>query len=449
MSAPASIAAGDAPEWPGGVAVIDLGEFRPGDEPAGGRAQPRISARLFLVLVAALALVLPASAPPAGPAMPLLFTVPVTPNPQYLIDSGRLYVSSGGALAAYRLSDGRRLWRTPTGDSVDWFTASPASRALVAMSATELEGSVHVFDMDTGAPLWSRTGVSGQVASGAMSIVLYENDSTDGSPPPLETSPVDVSAVDLRTGAQLWRRTLPDRRTSLSDVPAHDGVPDRLLVAYDDKALTVELVDLASGATVRQARLTEQQPALADAAYTRTVSGLVGDRLLVSASGPGGAFEYAFDADTLGSQWGVRLPAVTQYAGDCVEVICLYGDGGTTLLDPGTGALRARGDWQYAVPLPDGRLLAQSETITVVDAGLHPVVPLGLWQVVATTPVVVLARPGAGRDASTWIGMLDPGRDAVRPIADLHLGLVDSCGSDGRYLVCRAGVPGLVVYRLP
>ncbi len=420
-----------------GESFIELGLAPPLEEDTPPPGRPHLPARLLLVVVALLTLVLAGSGLPSGPALPRLFTVPVSANPQYLLDNGSLYLFSGGAVSSYRLSDGRLRWRTPIDDSIDWFTSAPATRSLIANFNDGGNSDTAVFDMDTGALRWRRNNVSGQALTTGDSIILYDAGPTDPD------QPVTVTAVALRSGEERWRRVLPNRDSQLV-VPATPGTPSSALVVADD--FSVLRIDLATGATLGRVSLPAELPELA-AATVRYNSGLVGNVLMVSAVTAVGPRVFGFDAQTLQLRWSTTIPALTQYAGDCGAVICMYGDGGTTLLSPATGAVLATGNWQYAVTLPDGRLLAQSETVVVVDGQLHPLIPLGLWQVIATAPITLLARPG--RDpGDTWIGLLDRGGAAVRPMAALHLGVVDSCGTDGSFLVCRASA-GLVVFRLP
>jgi outer membrane protein assembly factor BamB len=420
-----------------GEVLIDLGT-RPhrevDDAPVSRRPQPR----LLVILVALLAAVLPASAPPGGPRLPLLFSLPVSANPQYFIDAGSLFVASGHSVSAYRLADGALRWRAPVDRDVLFFAANDAAGTL----SVELDGGesaiVQVFDRVTGAPLWRRAGVAGDITLGGDTAVFFD---AGGSGP---DAPEAMSAVGARTGAPRWRRELPDRRTNWAAVTL-PGQPLALLGVRVESGILAVRVDLTSGATLGTAELTNGLPELAQA-QVRQLAGVIGDALVIAAVTDSGPRVYGFDATTLRLRWSTPLPSYTQYAGDCGPRICLYGDGGTTLLDPRTGAVTAAGDWQYAVFLPDGRLVAQTNVMTVVDDRLHPVLPLGLWQLVSIDPVVLLIQRGLVTD-QTWIGVLDAGGQRVRPIGAMRVGSVDSCGTDGSYLVCRAR-PGLAVFRL-
>jgi outer membrane protein assembly factor BamB len=419
--------------------VIDL-DTRPrqglDEEPAPIRAHPR----LLLILVALLVALVPASAAPGRPHLPEVFSLPVSPNPQYFIENGSLFVASGRAISAYRLRDGELRWRTPVDRDVLYFTTNDDAGTV----SVELDGgdsaTVQVLDVATGAPLWRRDQVAGDISLGGGDTAVFF-DSGGGGP----DSPEAMSAVTARTGEERWRRQLPDRRAIWEPVSI-PGQPRVLLGVRVDSGILAVRVDIHSGVTLSTAELSKGIPELAGA-EVREEAGVIGDVLVIAAVTDSGPRVYGFDATTLRLRWSTQLTGYTQYAGDCGPRICLYGDGGTTLLDPRTGVVTAAGDWQYAVFLPDGRLVAQTDVITVVDSGLHPVLPLGLWQLVSIDPVVLLIRRGLVTD-QTWIGVLDAGGQQVRPVGAMRVGSVDSCGTDGTYLVCRAAHPGLVVFRL-
>jgi hypothetical protein len=306
-----------------------------------------------------------------------------------------------------------------------------------------------VFDQETGAVLWQRAEVAGQIFPGDGRLVLAE--AARGEPYRSQA----LSAVDARTGEVLWRHTTPAGTPRLLAVDATAGRGTGLVVVYDetDPAHTTgsalaERLDPATGSLVSRASLRDLIPALTQANDWQVSSPAHG-LLVVTARTGEGAWAYALDAERLTLRWTSVLPAYAAYAADCVGSICLYDESGMVLLDPATGQSRGTTDaWRYAVPLPSGRLLAQADTMAVVDEGLRPVLALDSWQVDAVVPVTLLQRPGTDR-RDTWIGVLGSRPDRIRLLGALHVGTVDWCDTDGVYLVCRATGSGMVVFRLP
>jgi len=411
--------------------VIDLdltGEPAPPERPAHRRPDPR----LLLVVGLVLTLLVPVSARPSTPALAGVFSVPVAANPQYFLDQGSLYVFTRGTASAYQVADGRLRWRVAVADALQWVSLDHSSGTLMAMFDSPDTGTTAVaLDLATGTELWRRAGVSGQFTTGSDTLVLYGT--TDDSADP--TGPQPILAVHRRTGQLLWQRDLPDRTTELL-VDEADGAPPTLIAVHAGGDPEIERIDLATGATLARSRLAGQFPT-AGVAYVRQQVGFAGHLLLYAAATDAGAEVYAIDTRTLTLTWSTSLPRFSQFAGDCGGIICLYGDGGTTLLDPATGKMLATAPWRYAIPLPSGQYLAESDAISLVDDQLRLRLALSPWQVLTLTEPVLVARPGRAPDIS-WIGELDLDSARILPIGELRGVASDSCVSEGGYLVCRS-----------
>jgi outer membrane protein assembly factor BamB len=367
-----------------------------------------------------------------------VFSVPVGANPQYFLDHGSLYVFTQGTASAYQVTDGRLRWRTAVGDALEWVTLDSASGTLMAMFDSRGSGTTAVaLDLATGIELWRRAGISGQFTTGSDTLVLY---GTNADP----TGAQPILAVHRRTGELLWQRELPDRTTELL-VDEAPGAAPTLITLHAGSDPEVEQIDLGTGRTLARSRLAGQFPT-ADVAHVRQQVGFAGHLLLYAAATDTGARVYAFDTRTLTLTWTASLPRFSKFAGDCAGLICLFGDGGTTLLDPATGTVLATAPWRYVIPLPHGRYLAESDAITLVDEQLRVRLPLGPWQIVTLTEPVLVARPGSAPDMS-WIGELDLDSARILPIGKLRGIASDSCSSEGGYLACRSRNQ-IEVYRL-
>jgi outer membrane protein assembly factor BamB len=427
--------------------LIDL-DTRPLPAPGENSAPLRLPTRLLVLVGLLLTLLVPGSAPTWPLPVQQMFTLPVAPNPEYFVEGGVLFVVSGSAVAAYQLPDGRLRWRTPLNPSVNYtFVNRPAGTMTVALGH---DGSslMTVLDLATGAPLWQRAGLGDLLDAGLETSVFVGSPVVVVDPGEVDVDvPQQLSAVAARTGQPRWQRQLPDSRTGWEVVPARRGVPDVLLgVRTGPDGVTAVRVEVDTGATLGSADLAAGRPELAAAGDRHTVGVLDGTLLLV-ANTDNGPRAYAYDTTTLALRWTTRLTNYSQYAAACGRYVCFSGDNqGLTLVDLATGALGATGPWQFAAPLPDGRLLAESGTMTVIDDALRPVLPLAEWQVVTAEPVTVLTRQSLSGDR-IWVGVLEAGAVRVRPLRRVDISAVDSCVSDGVYLVCRAA-PGLVAFRL-
>lgn len=400
-------------------------------------AHLRRERRLLLIVGIVLTLLVPASArPSATPLLTAVFGVPVAPNPQYFLDHGTLYVFTEGSASAYELDTGRRRWRTPIADALQWVSLDHSSGTLLTMFDGPDSGTTAVsLDLDTGAELWRRAGVSGQLTTDTGTLVLYgagpERGDSDGD----VSGPQPILGVERRTGQVLWQRELPDRTTELLVDQAPGATPTLISVRAGGDP-EIERIDLTTGATLAHSRLAGEFPTAA-MTYVRQEVGFAGHLLLYAAATETGAEVYAIDTRTLTLTWQTSLPRFSQFAGDCAALICLYGDGGTVLLDPADGRMIATAPWRYAIPLPSGQYLAESDAISLVDEQLRLRLALGPWQVLTLTEPVLVARPGRAPDVS-WIGELDLRRARILPLGQLRGIASDSCSSDGRYLVCRS-----------
>jgi len=96
--------------------VIDLDRGEPPAPAARRRRRIRLDPRLLLAPSLLLVLLVPASAAHRPGLLAQVFTAVASPDAAPMIHNGVLYVGDGATMTAYRLVDGRRLWRAAAGE---------------------------------------------------------------------------------------------------------------------------------------------------------------------------------------------------------------------------------------------------------------------------------------------------------------------------------------------
>jgi hypothetical protein len=252
-----------------------------------------------------------------------------------------------------------------------------------------------------------------------------------------------IFLIDARTGAARWERTYPESGALLlnADATRPEGYH---LLATRSGPFTVEVFDVLTGVDVSAGDLRERVPGLATGVPDVNVN-LVGRMLLV---GTAGTTLFGLDAATLTLRWSTHLPEAQWFALDCGSLVCVYGDGGTSTVDPVTGTLVGHGAWRWAQPIPGRWLLGVSDPgSAVVGTDLVSRLDLTGWDVVAIEPALVLAQPDPSL-TRTWIALVDPAVPARRVLGSVPVTGIDSVATDGRYLVCHLAPGPVVVYSL-
>jgi hypothetical protein len=209
---------------------------------------------------------------------------------------------------------------------------------------------------------------------------------------------------------------------------------------------TVQVVAESTGQVLASARL--PTPALG-----ASWLGVVAGRLLVARRAGGGTDFTAYRLDTLLPDWQASVDSTVYTAAACGPVLCLYGAGDLTGLDPATGSVRwASRLWVGAYPLPGGRLLLTTAGSDlrqrVVDAAtLRPVADLVPWTPVAGESAAPLLSRAAA-PTRTWFAVLDAASGRPRLVGAAAGVIRDLCVTGGGRLACPTVHRGLEVWRL-
>jgi outer membrane protein assembly factor BamB len=438
------------------VALIELDLYAPA-EPTPRPAPPGRHRVIALALVLILALALAGSAPSTSALWVRLGSAPIAePEGSYTIVGGRLFTfdRSGTRLTttAWSMRPLRRLWSRVTPVSAP---GQDGVRPGLGFSVTEAgagdvllqsERSSVVADARTGRIRWALPAVVRPLPGGRIGLVYdqefrpgSEYDQAKGSQgplyfaddgifhvqPPIRTT---LRAVDLATGGEKWRITLPGAAVASGE----PGNPGGVFVVAPDRLV---LLDAASG-TVRRQRLMDG-PAPRDLSLGDIVDGLV----LVRHGAPGnGGTVTAYSTHTLERMWQ-RPEPVDGGPAFCDGVLCEQEPDGVAVLDPATG--RAR--WHTT---NDTGLVAHgSNLVETSDGGARPMrardvttgavrAELNRWAFAATgdpaAPLVLMQLAG-GR---TVFGVLPNGVGTVQPLGYSTTPVID-CVSDDRYVACR------------
>jgi hypothetical protein len=341
--------------------VIDLGLLGPEPDPAPAGVRRRrltgrhrgISALVTVVLV--FAAVAGSGAPPAR-----LVSVPVQTSGRFEVVGDLLFVaivnnqvSNGGEpgliqsrfdWTAYDLSTGEPLWTLDgVGDRLD----------LVAVDGLLWDGG---FPLDPATGRWlSPEGSSVPDGYRYLGVPGGETLVISGGYRPYSDSAVDIEftyevmGVEMTTGLVRWRdQPDPGVRVWLT------GDPVRVITISSDELVSVR--DLDTGEVIASRRIPGA-----------TSAELIGDRLLVWVSEPGGEVLHAYASDTMAPLW--KRPEPDRVLDRCGPMLCVhtvserYGivfDGmtgnswevsrETELIDPATGEPAwVTADWLYPV----------------------------------------------------------------------------------------------------
>lgn len=263
------------------------------------------------LLHAPLALLLGLAAAPAHAASPAWDAgIGRDPWPQPVVARDRVFVASGGTIAALRTSDGSRVWSHLSCSGIGTVAPALADGALVVGDAG---GDLAAYDPTDGAQRWC-DDLGGSITSAVTAA--------DGVA--FVTNGVDAVAIDVATGVQLWRYTAPDFAPITSSAAVADGL---VVVAGGDR---VYGLDEATGA-LRWARDLGPQARLSTPAIADGLVYLGGDALYALDAADGALAWRASDVGT-----NVSTPAV---AGGLVVVGAQDPAFGLHAFDAATGGL--------------------------------------------------------------------------------------------------------------
>jgi outer membrane protein assembly factor BamB len=486
---------------PSGI-TIDLGELPPHDEVRlepdpwwpGVRRRWRHRRTWQLagaaVVTALTAVTVTAAATPASPAaLSHQFTVaglsPVyDEHALYILDGPDQAANGQTTITAYRLADGTVRWQASLPARGSGFLAVQHG-TLLATSARDTEtGNADPrttrLDPDTGERLWTNAGWPGQLAGGWLvlerELAAPTPEERDGEVVPW----VELTVVDLATGAAAWR----------TDVLgwAYDLDADGTMLVTIDEHRDLRSYDLATGEPMA-ARSLPTPDELGPESYYGGFQ-VIGPVVVLQDPA---AIISAFDVATLAPRWRSTEPidesGQSSWPIPCAGLVCLTGSQPPRALDSATGELRWSADW---LPPEDGRAIWyditdigavhpdhladhlvvtqireswDDQTSWLVEAGAGaPVLDLGGWRFLtpaweqpATTTAPLLAWQD---DHTIWIGRLRPDLSGVVAIGaiDVSPSLPDDrpaalpyCDAQGDHLVCiydGEGPAGAKVWRL-
>jgi hypothetical protein len=472
----------EAPPWPV-ERIIELGEL--GDEIASDRDEGPIRPPrgMALMLLAVLAGVVLFGDAPRTLLRPVLTTTTVpadfdlTGNVLYAFDSSY----APNSVTAYRLDDGRRLWRLASTKEASYDTVTQVgAQTLLAPNPCIEPEPVSTVSVDTasGRQLWWRPGVPARPISGGRLVLMSRPGPTPGCGtgyPSSDGQPTYWDAVDAATGAVAWSLPVPALTRITYDSYDEHGARWAVFVARDG---TVTTMDLHTGAITGQATLPDlalpAQPTAEPygAAPTLMVAGgraLLARRIASRAGELPGRLELTgYDLATLARRWTVRVDAgpTTLRPGfdylslsSCGPVLCLHGSVWTAFLDPRTGAERWRTTLSpltirsgralladpeaNSTPGPPGGLTIHDVSTGALRGGLPGWHILGGDPTRGTTPVL-----GFTAGDRTWFASLDLGRARVAAIGSAP-GWYGSCIAGAVYLACRRVDGSVRAWRAP
>jgi hypothetical protein len=228
-----------------------------------------------------------------------------------------------------------------------------------------------------------------------------------------------VTAIDLRSGAVRWTRTISSGvRWSMPGVrPGSVGIVG--LPAGQDWMVTnssagrVEVWDLRTGAVRSRRDLGELEPE----SYVVALA----DAVLLRHRGAAGPTVELLDPLTLDPRWQFVpvLPEAEPLS--CAPAICLSSNGGVVLVDPRTGTVVGRVTGTQLRPGPAGRLLVTGygNPLSIVDVSDGRASTLRGWRGVDTgayTAEAVVARDD-GRGWAT-VGLLQVATGVIRQLGE-------------------------------
>ncbi len=140
-------------------------------------------------------------------------------------------------MCALRLTDGKLLWYRQTNQSQVLGIPHVENDILYTIASSDVNwpyvdpkstSHIEAFEASTGSPLWQSNTIQGSISDISIVNGIIYNGSTDGS----------VSAYDMKTGAQVWSKTLAGLSFSGSTGPQIDK--DTLYMAAQDPTMSYQ-----------------------------------------------------------------------------------------------------------------------------------------------------------------------------------------------------------------
>ncbi|MBO0870253.1 MAG: PQQ-binding-like beta-propeller repeat protein [Micromonosporaceae bacterium] len=470
------------------TATIELGgDFEPEERVPRGLAFGVRARRLLLVALLG-AVGLGGSPPPARQPLTPTAALPDNVYLGFQLSGGTVYtVSSGDAvtfsqlptLDAYRLGDGRRLWRIPLPLPASLPEAVPigAGVLLVTGTASAAPGDRTVaVDQATGTWLWSSPLPWLRLVPAGRTVLVGAYLEADGgpgisplvdTPSPRHPPPLQLAGLDPRTGRVAWSVRVPagywtglPREADRPGDPAGSG-GSRYAVMVSPGG-SVSTIDLTDGAVSRPVPL-----ALAVQPDLR----LIGDWLVVA----GGTSLSAYRLADLRLQWTFVVNSPHPATVACGTLICVNDGRDSLAVVAATGRLAwsttrwtptgTLGGWIYAVPAaPPGTTgdgaPAGPAAPALLDPGTGaPVLTLTGWALVPgmLSPgggpyLLRAADPEVAPTAAigvTWLALLHPGggRPRIEPLAPVPEVFGNGCAAADVWIVCETRENSLRAWR--
>jgi outer membrane protein assembly factor BamB len=471
-----------------GPVVIDLGEVRSGpDEAPGGPRGPggwfaglragwaaggfRRYRPAVLAVAAVMAASLGASAPAVDPLVEARVPMALGENMQVLGD--RLYVFSPQRnqpvtgerrVRAYRLPDGGPLWEARISGLDGDFGAltTIGTTLLLARYDENGAGEMVAVDTGTGAALWRRPGwpfgwTRDSTSDSAGRLLLGSGGAVPGSSGQLEL----VTAVDPRTGAQVWTYQVPPGasvRTSWIDLIG-GGVTRHLITGLPSGR--VEVRDPATGVLLAAAET--GPPVVAEEELSPGEPpnwlNIIEDLVLIQERDRRTVTAYGVPA--LDRRWSSTAEPgqFDWFAGPAcgAGLFCVQGaDGEMRAVDRATGRVHWSGTWSYVAPVGGSMLASRAvgpyggETpLWLVDPGTgEALAELGPWAIAggafeAGDPIVVKQDLLSRR---AWFGRVDEAARDVRLIGVVG-GVAGECYVAAGCLLCRRADLSVGIWR--
>ncbi|MFC6023723.1 PQQ-binding-like beta-propeller repeat protein [Plantactinospora solaniradicis] len=447
----------------GAVAVIDLGTDRYDPPVEPGPAHPRTARRIrttALALAGALVLGTGGAGPPAPPRLEEIYQNRLGAGQYFQLTEDRLFVAgstpdgAGLRVVAYDLDRGRQLWSTgyPTGARLasvtlagglvlvvdgDWRTGPTRTTALDARtgrSRWSMPKLVDVLPGERTALITERVFPPGSrldpfdPASGGE-VVYFSADGRHNAPPIGMTG----RAIDLDTGRDLWSFPL---RAAAMPVPAAGARPAVVLAA--ERGGGIEVRDLRTGAVRQRLDWAGAIPQQADP---------VGNFLVLRH----GSEVTGYSADLLQRRWTRPVPVADLGIYPCGPMLCMQNGAAVEVADPATGVTAWRTNERVWLQ-PHGSYLIESDDNRVrraVDPGTgRTVIDLAGWteerKSEEDSPLLLLRRNG--NTIRTWLGVVDPGATAVRPLDPVPYVLL-SCQVAPGLIACQTQLGQVRVWR--
>ncbi|HET6531210.1 MAG TPA: PQQ-binding-like beta-propeller repeat protein, partial [Actinoplanes sp.] len=337
--------------------VIELGEVAPGSTPDPRPGQiRRVDIRRYGLAVIAVCclLAVTGSARPEPRSLPLLWRITVQGDDQVVLTPDALFRLTLGdrpTVTSHDPATGRIRWSHRLPYQASWMSTDIDGLLLLPgpdPSADQPRISTLALDARTGAVRWRHLGEANPAGRDAVLLGQWQP----------ETGTVDsMQLVRPADGRVLW--TLAPTEISAWATLGPVTRPTRLVTVTT--AGRMEVRRFADGTLITAATVPwrVRTPAEDEVAY------LYGQVDLVYAvrTDKGEQEIDAYRVDTLTRLWRVRTGAGSSLF-DCRPVLCIgVQDAGVDGRDPRTGRViwHAEG-WEYAWPLADGRLVAQSRT---------------------------------------------------------------------------------------